>query len=529
MLLPKVKNIIAQGKVQVIEFKGYNCQSLIEDGEMREMQNLTSDEYPCLYQRKKRGVFDDTYSSPTTIMARKEKLCVIDGKRFYYGDQLRGLLDTEGEKQVVAINQKICVWPDKKYYDVNTGEFSSLEYVITTTEPVTFTKYSITIPGVDVSGFAEGDAVDISGCKVMTENNKSAIIKKVDAESGMLLFGEKGDIIFTLNAETAESYDETSPITISRTVPDLMFVTEQNNRLWGCAGDEIYACKLGDPKNWNYMSTTANSSYTVSVGTDGEFTGCVAYSSHLAFFKENYIHKVYGNKPSNFQLVTAACLGLEAGSHRSVKVINDIVYYKSREGIMQYTGDLPTLMTHNFGPNRYDNASAGSDGLKYYVSMRNKADNKYYMFAYDIARRLWHIEDNTHATCFTFLEDKLLYVDAGANKIMSTVSITEPVPTDKKIEWKAVLGEYDEYRENKKIYSQIDMRLKMEEDTELTISISVDGGQWERIRHLYTAKARSVSLPIIPRRCDKFSIKLEGKGYCKIESVTRTVREGTVK
>ena len=526
MLLPKVKNIITPQKIQVIEFKGYNCQSLIEDGEMRAMKNLTSDEYPCLYQRKKRGVYDDTYSSPMTILARKEKLCVIDGKRFYYGEQLRGLLDTDGEKQVVAINQKICVWPDKKYYDISTGEFGSLAYSVSSTGKVTFTRNTIVIEGADLSKFSKGDAVEVSGCQVMLENNGSFVIEDVDNDKNTLIFGEKS---FIMNATSADSYDETGTITIARDVPDLDFVIEQNNRLWGCKGNTIRSSKLGDPFNWNYFKEgLATNSYAVDVGTDGDFTGCVAYSSHLLFFKENYVHKVYGNKPSNYQLITAACLGLEPGSHRSVVVVNDVVYYKSREGIMQYTGDLPALMTHNFGTERYDNASAGTDGLKYYVSMRNKRDNKYYMFVYDIARRLWHIEDNTHAVCFTFLTDKLLYVDIGINKIMCTTYTTEPVITDKRIEWMAVFGDYDEHRENKKIYSQIDMRLKMEADTELTISISVDGGEWEHLRHLYTAKERSVMLPIIPRRCDKYKIKLEGKGYCKIESISRIVREGTM-
>lgn len=532
MLLPRVKSMIAPGKVQVIEFKGYDCQSLIDDGEMREMKNLTSDESPCIYQRKQRGVYDDTYANPTAIMARKEKLCVIDGRRFYYDGQLRGLLSTDGEKQVVAINTKICVFPDKKYYDTITGDFASLEAVVTATGPSTIAKNSITIPGVDLSVFSAKDAVAISGFEVMTENNTiegataSYIIKGVDVENNKLIFD---DNVLKLNSTTAESYEETGILTLSRSVPDMDYVMEQNNRLWGCKGNYIYACKQGDPKNWNYYQGLSTDSYSVEVGTDGDFTGCIPYSSHLLFFKENYVHKLYGNKAANYQIVTASCLGMEKGSHRSAAVINDIAYYKSREGIMHYAGDLPSLMTHNFGTIRYDNAVGGTDGLKYYVSMRNKNDGKWYLFVYDIARQMWHIEDNTHATSFAFLKDKLLYIDADANKIYSTVPDDEPILEDKKIEWLAVLGDYDEYRENKKIYSQIDMRFKMEEDSEITISIAVDGGEWEHLRHIYTAKQRSVSLPIIPRRCDKFRIKLEGKGYCKIESVSRIVREGTMR
>jgi hypothetical protein len=532
MLLPKAKTKLHPGKVQVIEFKGYDCQSLIDDGQMREMKNLTSDEYPCIYQRRQRGMYSETYANPANIMTRKEKLCVVDGRRFYYDGQLRGMLDLDGEKHIAAINTKICIFPDKKYYDTTNGKFSSLECTASSSGTATITKNSITMPGVDVSGFSRGDAVSVTGFEVMTENNTpedadaSVFIEKVDAENCKLTFGENS---FALNSTTVESYDETGTITIARKVPDIDFVIEQNNRLWGCKGNAIYACKQGDPLNWNYFKGVSTDSYAVEVGTDGDFTGCVPYSSHLLFFKENYIHKLYGNKPANYQIITANCLGMESGSHRSSVIVNDIAYYKSREGIMQYAGDLPALMTHNFGTTRYENAVGGTDGLKYYVSMRNRTDGKWYMFAYDIARNMWHIEDNTHASCFAFMNDRLLFVDADTGRILTTSYEEEPIPADKKIEWMAVLGDYDEFKENKKVYSKLDMRLKMEEDSELDISISVDNGDWEILRHIYTSKKRSVSLPIIPRRCDKFKIKLEGKGYCKIESVSRTVREGTMK
>ena len=526
MILPRARTNIIPGKVQVIEFKGYDCQSLIEDGQMRDMKNLTSDEYPCIYQRKQRGLYSDTYSSPTVIMARNEKLCIIDGRRVIYDGELKGVLDSDGDKQVAAINQKICIWPDKKYYDINTDKFGNLGFSVTASGTVTITTNSITFSGCDVSGFSKGDAVNVSGCTVMEENNTSAVILDIDIESGKIIFSDNS---FVMNSSISESYNETGNVTVSRDIPDLDYIMESNNRLWGCKGNSIHCCKLGDPTNWNYFQGVSTDSYAVDVGTDGDFTGCVAYASHLMFFKENYIHKMYGNKPSNFQLVTSSCMGIESGSDRSAVIVNDVVYFKSREGIMQYSGDLPSLMTHNFGNVRYDSAAAGTDGLKYYVSMRNKMDGKHYMFVYDISKGMWHIEDNTHASCFAFLKDRLLYIDAGANKIFETVYREEPIYDDRNIEWYAVLGDYDEYRENKKIYSKIDMRLKMEPESEITISMSVDNGDWEHLRHIYTSKGRSVSLPIIPRRCDKFKIKLEGRGYCKVESVSRTVREGTMK
>ena len=93
-------------------------------------------------------------------------------------------------------------------------------------------------------------------------------------------------------------------ITLERRVPELDFVTEQGNRVWGCSKKEntIYACRLGDPTNWYSYRGIASDSYAVSVGSDGAFTGAASCMGYVLFFKENCIHKLYGSKPSDYQL-----------------------------------------------------------------------------------------------------------------------------------------------------------------------------------------------------------------------------------
>ena len=70
---------------------------------------------------------------------------------------------------------------------------------------------------------------------------------------------------------------------VERRVPDLDFVTECDNRVWGCSSREnvIYGCKLGDPTNWFSYRGIAADSYAVTVGSDGPFTGaatCMGYA-----------------------------------------------------------------------------------------------------------------------------------------------------------------------------------------------------------------------------------------------------------
>lgn len=544
MIFPMMQASVTPSRKQVIEFKGYDVQNVIDPGSMRDMKNLSSDEYPSIYQRKQRGTYSDINVNPSSILARKEKLAVCDATSFWYDGQriFDFTLQYEGLRQMQAINTRIVIWPDKMWYNTETGEYGDLGNEIHATS-VAFHKDSvtketcctITLPaGVTLNGFSKGDAISFSGLSELikgyyngkTNNIENAIIERIEYDDNEIYFADGVISYPTMNEEDfIDTGEDGAGFNIFRRIPDLDFILEYGNRLYGCKGNTIYASKLGDPTNFFYYNTgTADSSYAVDVSSDGDFTGIAPYPTHIIFFKENYMHKLYGYKPANYQLITSQCLGLEKGSHKSVQLINNTVFYKSREGIMAYSGDIPHLISQNFGKVRYDNAVSGTDGMKYYVSMRNKTDNKYYMFVFDIEKGLWHLEDNTHALDFAYLRDQLVYSDYDKNKIITTDgNDTEPIT------WYARFGDYDEYDENKKVYSRVDMRLKMEEDSMVSAWISVDDGAWENIYHLSTHFKRTVEMPIVPRRCDKFAILLTGSGYVKIESMVRCVREGTMR
>ena len=57
---------------------------------------------------------------------------------------------------------------------------------------------------------------------------------------------------------------------------------------------EIYACKLGDPWNWNCFAGLSTDSCAVTVGSDGDFTGAASYLDYILFFKADRVHIVQG-------------------------------------------------------------------------------------------------------------------------------------------------------------------------------------------------------------------------------------------
>ena len=521
---------------RILEFQGYNKKAVIDDGEMRDMYNMSSDEYPCLYQRKPRGLYSEDFTKPTALLVKDKKLAVISEGKFYYNGVLCEDLELSDATQMVAINTKICFFPEKKYFVVKEvdgeHEIGSITAEISIAEPVTVRMTSASLVFPTTFDFAKefkvGDAVSFSTTDGYL--NISAAIEDVTNYSmtfqadTFATYIAASDSAIT-DEDSGQSYLEVelTGFKVERTCPDLDYVLEYNNRLWGVSNKDntIYASKLGDPCNWGYFQSTNIDSYYAEQGTDGEWTGCAAYSGHILFFKEDYIHKVYGNKPANYQVTTAQCHALEKGSHKSIAIINETVLYKSRLGIMAYSGGVPALISENFGKDKFSDAIAGTDGMKYYLSALCNGEPEFLVF--DMERMLWHKEDNTRARDFCYHNGKVLYINDADKKIYEMDSST-PLADENDISWMVEFGPFDEFIEEKKVYSRMKTRLKLEEGSELDIYIKIGEGEWELVKHIDNHTERSQLVPIVPRRCDKFSIKLEGEGNCRIESLVREFR-----
>ncbi len=200
------------------------------------MGNMSDLYYPLLSPRPKRYLLT-TLTKPNGIFGR-DKLCWVDGTSFYYDGELKGTVE-DSKKIFASIGPYIVIFPDKKYYNTSDDTFGSMES--SWTGEVTFqdgTLYDEPAEAntiyADVNWsdyFKVGDAVTISGCITLTGNNKTPIIREI--EGNYLRFYEN---IFDKGTE--------SNVTVARTVPDMDFVIENENRLWGGKGDTVYASKL---------------------------------------------------------------------------------------------------------------------------------------------------------------------------------------------------------------------------------------------------------------------------------------------
>lgn len=510
MTFPILQGINRKRRQHIMQFGGYNASYNRGEHELRAMKNLTSTYFPFLAPRGLRKEVK-AFTNCTHIGAKGDKFYWIDGTNFYYNGVVKGQV-TAGDKQIVSINDFIVIFPDKKHYDVINDKFESIGISISASS-ATFLNdkdkldCSLTITGGNFTGLKAGDGIKIEGCSI-AYNNRAAVIKEVLSNT-----------CITFDQNTFKD-GTSSSMTIARPIPDMDFVIEAENRLWGCKKNEIYASKQGDHLNFNVFAGLSTDSYATSVGTDGPFTAAINFSNSILFFKEDCIHRIFGNKPSNYQILTTSTNGVQLGCYKSLAIANEVLFYKARKGIMVYNGSIPEYVSQNLGYDTMGLTIGGSDGKKYYASIEH--NGKYELFIYDAILNVWHKEDETQARTFVTKQGVAHFLNAAGTKLMEI-----DANTGDSFEWSATLGPFNEVIGEKKGYSKLQIRAELDPGSTLEVWVSHNGGTMQHAQTIrYTSdQMRYVLLQL--RRCDYFEIELRGRGPGKVHSIIREFFEGS--
>ena len=520
-MLPYLQNTRSKTKQQIVAFRGLNLTENHADGEFAATTNLTSAEFPVLTQRAERKVF--RAGTATTALYARGHLVFVDGTSLYYYNSTTGLYTvvgtvTAGAKQFATVNTKVVIWPDKVYLDLNDLTVKPLEHtetcagsfaIVATPAATTFTTTGAAF------AFAKGDAVKVSGCTTATANNGvTAIIRSISTDGKTLTFDTA---VFVAGTESA--------VTLSRAVPDMDYICEWNNRLWGCGGGTIYASALGEPQNFNVFDGLSTDSYAVAVGSDGDFTGCMGYPTHILFFKEHMVHKVYGTKPSNYEITPGFWHGIKKGSNKSAAIINGVMYLHTPDGIVAYAGSIPSIVSAALGTHSFKDAVACARGTDYVVSMYDEATGKWGIYVYDTLRGLWMREDATQVKDFAFHDGHLYFV--SGNDIIGYGTAAPALSSEPKIEWSAELCRFDEHITETKNYSRLNLRCELEAGSWLRVELATDNDIFREVRTISANGRRVLAIPIRPTRCDSFRLRLSGKGRCRVYTLTREFSTGS--
>lgn len=561
-------------------FAGYNHNLRIGENEFYDMKNGSPDFWPVASPRKGRGLYAE--ASGVQGLIAKDSLCYVQGRNFVINGYPIDLGLSEDPKQLVSMGAYVIILPDRKY--INTADlqdFGPIEaevtaegmvnyypcqsdgtvyqpdyiqpeapqepanmqlWVDTSREPHSLKQYSsalgtwasvettyirIEVPGIG-RVFQPYDGITISGL----EQQEYAQLKALCGDR-VILATEEDSIILSGQLDT-EMLTFNVPVTFSRKMPAMDFVIEQDNRLWGCryglnsqgqAVNELYACALGDFKNWNRFLGISTDSYYVSLGSDGPFTGAIAQGGHPLFFKENCLHKVYGQMPANFQVQTLSCRGVQKGCGRSLAVVDEVLYYKSRHGVCAYDGSLPVEISKALGDVPYEAAVAAALGSRYYIHMKNAADGTGSLFVYDTAKGLWFQEDDLPVKLLCPCREEL-YCATEDGKILTLTG--SGTPYEEALPWMLETGIFGGSLPEKKYLLKLNLRLNLEPGSHLRILAQYDSlGPWVELGHLTGSSLRSFTVPVKPRRCDHLRLRLEGTGPARLFSITKTYSKGS--
>ena len=388
---------------------------------------------------------------------------------------------------------------------------------------VSATYVKLSSPGIG-RAFSLYDGVTVSGVlsSQLQDLNSSAVIWAL---------GEDFIVIPGLISQPVTQEALAGAVKVERRMPELDYVTECGNRLWGCrygtdasgrTVNALYACKLGDFRNWSCFMGLSTDSWAASVGTDGPFTGAVTHLEHPVFFKENGLHKIYISPTGAHQVQDTPCRGVEKGSGKSLAMVGETLYYKSVSGICAYDGSLPVEVSQALGQERYRNAVGGAAGHKYYVSMEDM-DGSWHLFVYDTWRNLWHREDSLHAAALCSCRGELYAIDG--DRILALLGSGEP---EGQVHWMAESGEWGLSTPDRKYISRLTLLMAMGSDTRADVFIRYDLSEtWEHLCALHGTGLGLTAVPIRPRRCGYMQLRIEGDGPVRLYSITKAVEEGS--
>ena len=630
-------------------FAGYDHQLKIPDGEWYDTWNLTTDFAPMLANRKPRGI---TGQSAVAMIEKRALAYVGTDGTLYYNWRPTGLTGLSvGEKQMVSMGAYIVIFPDKKYFNTeNFSDYGSMEasfspssttyqmvrydgsavsadYVQSTEPPspsngeywidtsgethilkqwsdsqnswisveTVYIKVIFTTLGQIPNMFKAYDGVTIAGSSVDDVNGEKVIYDLGGREADLDDPGEF-DWIMVTGLLDAIPPDPDTEVTVQRKVPNLDYVCEAQNRLWGCyyglvngeTVNEIYCCALGDFKNWNQFQGLSTDSWVGSVGSDGQWTGAVNYLGYPTFFKENRIHRVTISTEGAHRIDETVCRGVQKGSSKSLVVVNETLYYKSRKDVCAYQGGFPNGVSQALGTIEYHDAVAGAVNGKYYISMYDD-ENTAHLFVYDINKGIWLREDSTRFAGFARVDNELyghtpyasgqggdvisllgslpdLYHDAtwsstaplnpnvgdfwydtsGTAAVLKMwtgsawTNVTDPRYQDTSFEWGAISGvQYYEYPENKRL-SRYNIRMRMEAGSGIAVYLRYNGDiagwgsnpntDWVKVAEISAPETADINhyvLPIRPHRCDHLQIAITGSGDIQIYSIAKVLEVGS--
>jgi hypothetical protein len=250
--------------------------------------------------------------------------------------------------------------------------------------------------------------------------------------------------------------------------------------------------------------------------------------SYVLFFKENTLHKVYGTKPSDFQMSTLRCRGVAKGAAKSLRVINEALYYLSAEGVMTWAGSLPAKISATLDPDKLANATRAVGGTldgRYYLQIEQEENDTQRLLVYDTERGLWQEESaaghemvSTGRQLYFWDGESLWAALPEREKDEDTADAAQQTENDLCYDW--ISGDIGLDNPDDKYISRITVRMDAEAHSAVTVQVSGDGEDWTTMGQATLGdRGARLDLPFAALRHDLLRLRIRGSGQITLRSV----------
>lgn len=401
------------------------------------------------------------------------------------------------------------------------------------------------------SAFAPGDYIRVSGVDPGTYSGQNVGDNPSDGVYREVLVTGENYIVLDAYAPTDEHgiMNDTPPaegyVKAAMDTPDMDYVIEAQNRLWGCKYgtvngklvNEIYASALGRFDVWHKYAGVSTDSYAASVGSDGRWTGAVNYQGYPLFFKEDRMHKVYVSASGAHRIQEYTMRGVQPGGAKSLAVVNGVLFYKARDCVCAYDGSgAPTDVSEKLNLNSLSypgstTSIAAAYRDKYYLYLQMNTPPGSRLLVLDTRRGTWYRENLPIGTITDFTEHlgSLLCAAGGIEEIAHDNQVSDLGDTEEgNVAWSCETGLIGYSTVEQKYVSRFNIRMRLARDAYMDVLVQYDSdGVWHNQGRIQGVGTRTFMLPVRPRRCDHFRIRLEGSGDVRIYSFAKIFEAGS--
>lgn len=340
---------------------------------LQAMANLVPCGYPALTTGNARLQY---LAAPTTgaahgLTLHRGKVVLAQGTGLFVSSgagactRLGNVTDTD--KRFASFGDLLFILPDGLVYNATDGSLRKFGLDTGNMENVSIDNVYLTVPtaGLQTKGFRVGDCIrlDIQG------DIKSAVLNgyyRISALTESYLCVEGG-------------FPERGTFTarVRRVMPDLEGLCAMGDRLYGFAGQSVYACEAGNPWNWYWADAASPETAPFSLHTAGgsDFTACTVWQGYPIFFRADGISRLMGRAhvAGGFLAATGVTLseqsapGIPAGQAATLCGLDGALYYCSGSDVYRYAGAAPARVCGGL-PAGLRGICAGTDGRGLYLS-----------------------------------------------------------------------------------------------------------------------------------------------------------------